>query len=155
VASPLAVPDIAALHALVGQDLGVSDWVLVSQERIDEFADATGDDQWIHVDVERAKHESPFGGTVAHGYLTLALAPALLPQLLVVEKCSRVVNYGIDKLRLREPVLAGTQVRLGGEIKNVRKVANDAVLVTHALRWEAERVARAVCRADVVYVYYS
>jgi acyl dehydratase len=155
VASPLVVPDIAALRALVGQDLGVSDWVLVSQERIDEFAHATGDDQWIHVDVERAKHESPFGGTVAHGYLTLGLAPALLPQLLVVEKCSRVVNYGIDKLRLREPVAAGTRVRLGGEIKSVRNIAKDAVLVTHALRWDAESVARPVCRAEVLYVYYS
>jgi acyl dehydratase len=155
VASPLVIPDIAALYDLVGRDLGNSDWILVSQDRIDEFARATGDHQWIHVDVERASNESPFGGTVAHGYLTVSLAPTLLPQLLVVEKCSRVVNYGIDKLRLREPVLAGTQVRLGGEIKSVRKVANDAVLVTHALRWEAEGVKRPVCRADIVYVYYG
>jgi acyl dehydratase len=150
----IQVPNVAALKDLAGTDLGTSDWMVVGQERIDEFARATGDDQWIHVDVRRAARESPFGGTVAHGYLTMSLASALLPELLVVEKCSQVVNYGIDKLRLREPVPAGAKLRLGGEIKHVREIRGGACRVTLALRWEVEGARRPVCLADVVFVYF-
>ena len=99
-ATPLTIPDVASLAELEGRDLGKTEWCTVDQKQIDAFAAATGDRQWIHVDPERAKRESPFGTTIAHGYLTIALAPALLPDLMVVENCSRIVNYGIEKLRL-------------------------------------------------------
>lgn len=152
--NPLIVPDVSSLKDFVGFTLGQSDWIVVGQQQIDAFAQATGDDQWIHVDVDRARRESPFGQTIAHGYLTLSLLSVLLPQLVTVEKCSRVLNYGIDRLRLREPVLAGSRLRLAGRIKSVRKVAGGAARTTLALRWEAEGARRPVCTADVVYVYY-
>jgi acyl dehydratase len=139
---------------LVGTEIGPSDWMVVHQERIDAFAHATGDHQWIHVDCARAARESPFGGTVAHGYLTVSLASVLLPEILRVEKCTRVVNYGIDKLRLREPVPAGARLRLGGVISNVREIRGGAYRVTFSLRWEVEGARRPVCLADVVFVYY-
>lgn len=151
---PIIVPDVASLEDFVGVDLGVSDWISVTQKQIDAFAKATGDDQWIHVDEERARRESPFGQTVAHGYLTIALVSVLLPHLITVEKCSRVVNYGIDRLRLREPVPAGSRLRLGGEIKNVRPLSNGAARTKLAARWEVEGARRPVCLADLVYVYY-
>src|SRR5687767_1562817 len=93
------VQGIEGLKPLVGQHLGYSDWLEVTQDRVNLFADATGDHQWIHVDPERAARESPFGGPIAHGYLTLSLAPVLLPQVLRVEGISMGVNYGLNKLR--------------------------------------------------------
>lgn len=153
-ASPIRIAGVSAIKDLVGAPLGPSDWITVSQERIDAFAAATGDCQWIHVDVERARRESPFEQTIAHGYLTLSLIPVILPSLLEVEKCSQVVNYGIDKLRLREPVPAGSRLRLGARIKNVRNLPTGAARVTFSLRFEAEGGSRPVCIGDVIYVYY-
>ncbi|MFT5442770.1 MAG: acyl dehydratase, partial [Myxococcota bacterium] len=98
--NPVVIPDIASIKNYVGKPLGETDWFIVTQEQIQNFARATGDHQWIHTDVARAESESPFGGTIAHGYLTLSLAPALLPQLLHVDNSSRTVNYGADKVRL-------------------------------------------------------
>jgi acyl dehydratase len=154
-ASPIRIKGVHAIKDLVGSQLGPSDWITVSQERIDAFAAATGDRQWIHVDVDRSRLESPFKQTIAHGYLTLSLTPAILPSLLEVEGCSQVVNYGIDKLRLREPVPAGSRLRLGARIKNVRNLPTGAARVTLSLRFEAEGVSRPVCVGDVVYVYYA
>lgn len=151
---PLVVPSVAAIADHVGTDLGVSDWITIEQAQIDAFAQATGDRQWIHVDVERAERESPFGGTIAHGYLTVSLASALLPKLVVVEKSSQVVNYGIDKLRLKEPVRAGSRLRLGGTIKAVRMLPNGAARTTLALRWEVEGARRPVCVGEAVFVYF-
>ena len=91
-ANPTAIPNVAALADLVGRELGKTDWIEVYQEQIDAFAEATGDRQWIHCDVERAQRESPFKSTIAHGYLTLALVPVLLPKLLVVDDCRTVIN---------------------------------------------------------------
>jgi acyl dehydratase len=152
--SKTVVPEISGLKERIGTDLGTSDWIEVSQERIDAFADATGDHQWIHVDVDRAKSESPFEGTIAHGYLTIALAPALLPKLLHVEGVSRIVNYGIDKLRLPAPVPAGGRVRLSASIKNVRDLPMGGARVTFALSFEVEGGTKAACVADAVYVYF-
>ena len=106
-ATPTIVPDIASLKQWVDRPLGRSDWETIDQARIDAFAHATGDHQWIHVDVERARRESPFGGTIAHGYLTLSLVPKLLAQLLEVKQLGNVVNSGIEKLRLSAAVPAG------------------------------------------------
>jgi acyl dehydratase len=104
---------LAGLGEKIGQELGVSDWVAIEQARIDAFASCTGDHQWIHVDVERAKRESPFGGPVAHGYLTLSMVAPLAMQIGVIPKDAAAgLNYGIDKVRFLTPVPAGTRVRL-------------------------------------------
>src|SRR6201998_371113 len=104
---------LATAPAFVGRDLGVSDWVIVDQERIDQFAACTGDRQWIHVDVERARRESPFGGPIAHGYLTLSLVAAMVMELGVVPPdAASGLNYGLDKVRFLAPVKPGARVRL-------------------------------------------
>ena len=103
---------VATLDEFVGQELGVSDWVTIDQARIDSFAQCTGDNQWIHVDVERAARESPFGGTIAHGYLTLALLASLAMEVgLIPADASAGLNYGLDKVRFITPVRAGARVR--------------------------------------------
>ncbi len=112
----LSVPTPADLLEHVGDSLGPTEWVVVDQERINQFAEATGDHQWIHVDVERATAESPFGGPSAHGDLTLALANLFLPQLLSVETFSAGLNIGLDKVRFPSPVPAGSKIRGSGEI---------------------------------------
>lgn len=152
--SPLIIPDVASIPAYEGRDLGHSGWHTIDQGRIDAFADATGDHQWIHVDRERAQRESPFGGTVAHGFLTVALAPALLPELVHVERCSQIVNHGIEKLRLREPVRAGARIRLGAKIAGVRSVPGGAMRVVLAVSFEVEGVKRPVCTGELVFVYF-
>lgn len=153
-AGPTIIPDIPAIKSFVDQPLGETEWTTISQEKIDAFAAATGDDQWIHVDVERAKRESPFETTIAHGYLTLALVPVLLSQLLVVEKASNVVNYGIEKLRLPTPVPAGARIRLKAEIKGVRDLPKGGARVVIALTFEVEGAKKAALTGRVVYVYF-
>jgi len=104
---------IAEMSEHIGRELGVSDWVAIDQSRIDNFADCTGDHQWIHVDVERAKRESPFRGPIAHGYLTLSMVAPLSMQIGILPKDSAAgLNYGIDKVRFLAPVPAGARVRL-------------------------------------------
>ncbi len=153
-ASPTIVSGIPELKSYVGKPLGMSDWVEVTQERIDAFAAATGDRQWIHVDVERARRESPFGQTIAHGYLTIALVPVLLPQILQIENASMVVNSGLEKMKLPSPVPAGARVRLGAEIKHVRDMPSGGARVVLSLRVEVEGATRPACTADAVYVYF-
>ena len=105
------VNGLGEMQALVGQELGVSDWHRVTQDEVDLFAKATHDHQWIHVDPERCKRESPFGGPIAHGYYTIALAPALLTQAFAVQGVRMGVNYGLNKMRLPSPVPVGSRVR--------------------------------------------
>ena len=114
---------MAELPGLVGTELGTSDWHEVTQEHVNLFAEATGDHQWIHVDVERAKAESPFGGPIAHGYLTLSLLAPLSPQVLVVSDTVMGVNYGLNKVRFPSPVPVGSKVRLTATLKSVEEVA--------------------------------
>jgi len=153
-ATPLIIPDVASLERFEGRDLGTSEWRRVDQAQIDAFAAATGDHQWIHVDRERAERESPFGTTIAHGYLIVALAPVLLPELVEVAKCSQIVNYGIEKLRLREPVPSGSRIRLGARVEDVRKVKGGAARVSLGVRFEVEGARRPVCTGQLVYVYF-
>jgi acyl dehydratase len=148
------IPDIASIKSYEGKSLGTTEWIVVSQEQIQAFAEATGDHQWIHVDVERAEKESPFGGPIAHGYLTIGLAPALLPELLEVKNASRTVNYGIDKMRLPTAVPAGARVNMSAEVKHVRVMRGDAARVTFSLTFHVEGVTRPCCSADVIYVYF-
>jgi acyl dehydratase len=107
--------DPDAVKAAVGTHLGYTDWLVVDQERINKFADATGDHQWIHVDEARAQ-DGPFGTTIAHGYLTLSLTNLFLPHLITVENLSMGINYGVNKVRFPTPVPAGSRVRAGAEI---------------------------------------
>ena len=146
---------ISEITTLVGQEIGVSDWLEITQDRVNRFADATGDHQWIHVDPERARRESPFGGTVAHGFLTVALAPKLLAELVEVANCARIVNYGIEKLRLREPVPSGARIRLGASIKGVRSVPGGAMWVSLGVAFEVEGVKRPVCTGELIFVYFA
>jgi len=121
---------IATIDEFVGRELGVSDWVVVDQARIDAFAHCTGDRQWIHVDVERARRESPFGGTIAHGYLTLSLLAALAMEIgLIPEDASAGLNYGLDKVRFMTPVKAGAQVRNRVSLVSVEKKGGGRIIV--------------------------
>ena len=113
---------IDGVRALVGQHLGFSEWVEISQQRVDRFADATGDHQWIHVDPERARRESPFGGPVAHGYLTLSLLPWLVAQIVETTGFRMGVNYGTEKVRFPSPVPVGARVRVGATLERATPV---------------------------------
>ena len=106
----------------LGKDLGCSDWLLLDQERINLFADATLDHQWIHVDVERAKVESPYKSTIAHGYLTLSVLPYLWDQIIQVNNITMLVNYGMDKMRFGQPVITGSRVRLVTKLHNIQNL---------------------------------
>ncbi len=148
------ISNLAGLVDLVDRELGTTDWIEVSQEQIDAFAAATGDRQWIHCDVERAQRESPFKSTIAHGYLTVALTPVLLPELLVVEDCETVINTGIEKLRLSTPVLAGSRIRMSATVKDARKVPGGGVRAAFSIRFEVEGSKKPACHGVVTYVYY-
>ena len=144
---------IEELKSKVGEHLGYSDWIEVTQERVNLFADATGDHQWIHVDVERAKAESPFGGPIAHGYLTLSLAPALVPQVVQVHGFSMAVNYGAGKVRFPSPVPVGSKLRAGVELIGVEDVKG-GVQVEMKLTFEVEGAAKPSCVAEALYRYF-
>ena len=120
-AEPRVVEGVEGLEALVGQRVGESDWLEMTQDRVDEFAEATGDHQWIHVDPERAK-AGPFGGPIAHGYLTLSLVSYFLPRVWRVEGFAMGVNYGLERLRFPTPVPVGSRVRLGADLAEVTAV---------------------------------
>jgi acyl dehydratase len=154
VAEPVSIPSISALKSFVGQKLGPSEWVTVAQRQIDAFAQATGDHQWIHVDVERARRESPFKGPIAHGYLTISLAPALLPTIVQVGGVRMGVNYGLEKMRLPAPVPSGARVRLLAELKNVREMPGGGARATWSLSFEVEGGDKPACVADAIYVYF-
>src|SRR6185503_3887360 len=123
---PARVFTLPELKAHGANELGTSDWHLVTQEEINLFADATGDHQWIHVDPERAKKESPFGGPIAHGYFTLSLAPALMEQIVAVKGIRMGINYGLNKLRYPGPVRIGKRVRLKAQLADLEEIANGA-----------------------------
>ena len=115
------IDGIDGLRAKVGEHLGYSDYVEITQEQVNLFADATGDHQWIHIDVERAK-AGPFGGPIAHGYLTLSLGPALSPQIMAVTGVAMGVNYGCNKVRFPSPVPVGSKLRAHGELIDAKEV---------------------------------
>jgi acyl dehydratase len=137
-----------------GEELGVSDWHEVSQKDIDAFADATGDHQWIHVDPERATKESPFGGPIAHGYLTLSLLVPLFGGVLRVTDTVMGVNYGLNKVRFPSPVPVGSKVRLTATLTNIEDIAGGKQL-TFSCVIEREGGDKPVCIAEPVYRYYG
>jgi acyl dehydratase len=146
------VNGIDNFHKLVGQQLGYSEWHRIEQEQINLFADATGDHQWIHVDPERAK-SGPFGTAIAHGYLTLSLAPVLLGEVLKVEGSSMGVNYGCNKVRFPAPVPVGSNLRLGVTVAGAEDVKG-GVQVELDLTFETEGSTKPSCVAQVVYRYF-
>ncbi len=132
----------------VGEDLGTTDWLEVTQDRVDAFADATGDHQWIHVDVERAE-QGPFGGTIAHGYLTLSLIPQFTPQLFGLETPGARLNYGVNKVRFPNPVRVGARIRASAQIVDVSDVpAGKQMLTRYTVEIEGE--AKPACVAETV-----
>ncbi len=139
----------------VGEQLGPSEWLTVTQEMIDKFADATGDHQWIHVDVERAKKEMPGGKTIAHGYLTLSLLPQLAPTLMKVEKRRRGVNYGSNRVRFTAPVPAGARVRLRQKLVKVEPVEDNGFRVTSEMTMEVEGNTRPAMVAETLGIIYG
>jgi acyl dehydratase len=142
------------VKSLVGKELGVSEWHEVTQEEINKFADATHDHQWIHIDVERAKKESPFGGPVAHGYYTLSLAPHLMSQIWVMNGIKMGVNYGLNKLRFPSPVMIGKRVRARATLNNVEDVQG-GIQVAVGISFEVEGSDKPVCVAEGLYRYYN
>jgi acyl dehydratase len=146
------VQGVDGFAELVGQSLGTSEWHRIDQDVVNLFADATGDHQWIHVDPERAK-SGPFGGPIAHGYLTLALAPVFLGEVLVVEGISMGVNYGCNKVRFPSPVPVGANLRLSAAVAGVEEVTG-GVQVVLDLTLETEGSTKPSCVAQVVYRYY-
>ena len=121
-------PNVDALAGAVGQHLGYSEWLVVDQARINLFADATGDHQWIHVDEAKAK-AAPFGAPIAHGYLTLSLTNLFLPQLITVENISMGINYGVNKVRFPTPVRVGSKIRAGAEVVELEEIAGGVQVI--------------------------
>ncbi|MST83851.1 MaoC family dehydratase [Hallella mizrahii] len=136
-----------------GQQLGISDWLQVDQDRINQFADATLDHQWIHVDVERAKKESPYKSTIAHGYLTLSLLPHLWGQIIEVNNLKMMVNYGMDKMRFGVPVITGSRIRLNAKldkIENLRGICKAYI----GFKIEIEGQRKPALQGEAQFLYY-
>jgi acyl dehydratase len=153
--SKRVVDSLAALKDLAGQEVGVSDWFTVSQERIQQFADATLDQQWIHVDVERARRESPFEAPIAHGFLTLSLLPHFMHEVLSFAENPRLgVNYGLNRLRFVSPVRSGAKVRARFKLLSLKDVEPDGVQAVYEATVEAENSQKPSCVAEWVVRYY-
>jgi acyl dehydratase len=151
--APRHIESIEALKGLIGEHLGYSEYMDVSQERVNEFAEATGDFQWIHIDVEKA-NAGPFGGPIAHGYLTLSLGPVLLPQAFTVGGIAMGVNYGANKVRFIAPVKVGSQIRAGFKLLTVEDTAGGA-RVTLEATFECEGASKPSCVAEVIFQYFA
>ena len=146
--------DIADVKSFEGQAIGVSPWHEVTQAEIDRFADATHDHQWIHVDVERAKKESPFGGPIAHGYYTLSIVPYLMDQTWLVTGKSAALNYGLNRLRYPAPVPVGCRVRLHVSVNSVENIPG-GIQVVAGITIEVEGGRKPALSAEGVYRYYA
>src|SRR5437763_6000435 len=145
---------LAELPSYRGKELGVSDWVEVTQDRVNTFADATDDHQWIHVDVERAKAESPFGGPIGHGYLTLSLLIPMWSQVLTVTDATMGVNYGLNKVRFPAPVPVGSKIRLTATLADIEEITGGFQLTVAAVI-ERDGGDKPVCIAEPVFRFYG
>ena len=147
------ISSVEDAKALEGEEVGLSDWVVIDQTRIDQFAEATADYQWIHVDTERAARELPDGKTIAHGYLTLALIPALTAKFVRVDNVARAINFGMNKVRFYTPVPAGARVRARAKVLQARRRAG-ALLLTSEVRIEVEGDRKPACVAETLGMYF-
>ena len=141
------------LEELVGKDLGVSEWHTFTQEQINLFADATLDHQWIHCDVEKAKRESPFGNTIAHGYLTLSILPHLWEQIVEVHNIKDQINYGIDKLKYNQPVIVGSRVRLHVKVNSVIDLRG-TTKASMGVKLEIEGNKKPAYEGEILFLYH-
>ena len=149
----ITVRTLEEAKALEGREVGVSEWKLIDQDRINLFAEATDDYQWLHVDPERAARELPIGSTIAHGYLLIALLPALTEHFVEFEGLERIINYGLNKVRFKSMVPVNSRVRVRGVVKSVRKRAGSVqVIQENAL--EVEGSPRPACIAETIAMYY-
>ena len=146
--------NFASLPSLAGSEIGVSDWLTVDQNRINLFADATGDHQWIHVDTERATRELPGGKTIAHGYLTLSLIPAMTEGLMEIEGLTRVINYGTDKVRFTAMVPVGSRLRARQKLLRAEPKGGGLQLVSE-VTVEIEGEKRPACVAEIIMLVYG
>ena len=145
---------VAELSAAKGQEIGQSEWVTISQHDVNLFADATGDDQWIHVDPEKAA-AGPFGQTIAHGFMTLSLLPRLMHQIYTVNGIKLAVNYGLNKVRFPAPVPVGSKVRARSSLVDVADLGNGAAQATLSTTVEIEGAAKPACVAESIVRYIS
>ena len=145
---------LADLKPLVGAAVGSSNWLLVDQQRINTFADATGDHQWIHVDVERAK-QSPFGGTIAHGFLTLSLLPVLMSEAFEIKGLKMGLNYGLNKVRFVKPVPAGSRVRGHFKLLSWEPLDGNGAQLTYELTVEIDGGDKPACVAESIVRYFA
>jgi len=136
--------------ATVGSELGVSDWLEIDQQRINDFADVTGDHQWIHIDIERAKAESPYGAPIAHGFLTLSLIPALSKDNFRVENAKLAINYGLNKVRFLSAVPVDSRIRARSELADVTKVDDNTVNLTVRHTIEIDGVDKPAAVAEMI-----
>lgn len=150
---PVVIEGADGLRARVGQTLGVSDWVTVNQEDVNTFAKLTGDEQYIHVDPERAR-QGPFGTTVQHGFLTLGLATGLLWSICTVDGFAVVLNYGLNKVRFPAPLRVGARTRMHADLAEFKELQGGVEVVYH-LTYEVEGETKPCCVADLVFRYYS
>ena len=149
----LTINSYEEFAAYEGKELGVSEWVQITQERIDQFANATDDHQWIHVDVERCKTESPFGQTIAHGYLTISMIPLMWGQIIEVNNLERMMNYGMKDVRFGQPVLSGQSVRMKvslDEIQNLR----GAIKTNVKFAVEIQETGKKAIEGIATFIYY-
>jgi acyl dehydratase len=146
--------DFQELKGAVGTEVGISDWVEVTQDRIQQFAEATGDEQWIHVDVERAKRELPGGSTIAHGFFTLALVPELFRSAIGLAGIRNTINYGANRVRFLSPVPAGARVRARITVVAADDARHDGLRVTYGVTIEIEGSGRPACVAELIGVHY-
>jgi len=147
------IESIEDAKALEGEEVGLSDWVVIDQHRIDQFAEATGDYQWIHVDTERATREMPNGRTISHGYLTLSLIPALTSNFVEIVNLARAINFGLNKVRFYSPVPVGSKLRARAKVLQARRRAG-ALLLTSETRLEVEGERRPACIAETLGMYF-
>ena len=147
------VTSVTDAKALIGEEVGLSDWIVIDQHRIDQFAEATADHQWIHVDTERAAKEMPEGKTIAHGYLTLALIPAFTNHFVKVENLARAINFGLNKVRFYAPVPVGSRLRGRAVVLKAQQRAG-ALLLTSEVRLEVEGQQKPACIAETLGMYF-
>lgn len=149
----LTINSYEEFAAYEGKELGVSEWVQITQERIDQFANATDDHQWIHVDVERCKTESPFGQTIAHGYLTISMIPLMWGQIIEVNNLERMMNYGMKDVRFGQPVLSGQSIRMKvymDEIMNLRGAIKTNVKFVVEIKENGKKAVEGIA----TFIYY-
>ncbi len=147
------IKTLEELKSLIGQEIAVSGWIEISQERVNTFAEATGDHQWVHVDVERAKRESPFGGPIAHGFLTLSLLPKLMENAIKMTDVKMGLNYGLNKVRFPAPVLVGSKLRGRFKLLEVEDITGGAQVIFEVII-EREGSDKPVCVAESIMRRY-